>query len=67
MQVKFTLDKQQAEKMDRLTDAGIFFDWNPETSSYVGHLESRTQKTLEVWERFGQNLPQFEREVLKRS
>jgi hypothetical protein len=55
MEVRFTVDGEQAAKMVQLQDAGMFFDWDPEARTYSGHLESRTANNLEVWKRFGQN------------
>ena len=54
MRLKFTISGQQAGKMSQRSDAGIFFDLDSETCSYVGHFETRIGKSLDVWRRFGE-------------
>jgi len=52
VQIQFTVNGQQAGEMSQLRDAGIFFDLDSETRSYVGHLESRIEKSSDAWKKF---------------
>lgn len=39
MQLRFSINGQQNAEMIQLSDAGLFFDLDVETGTYIGHVE----------------------------